>query len=227
MRDDAVQNGVVAPRVEGPDMVVVQRLAVYGPDRRHGGRELLLVLREGLELVHRDRLEVERAGQGVELLPRPDHQRGVFVVGQRGVFRVRIGVPDPGDRERIGGEERAVDVVVAEADLVELLLRRADAVLQDPVLDHRLAVLAQDAVHLGRVEEVREDDIGDRDEDEAQDDLADQPVCLQLEGHRHDVVRQCLSLVRELFGACPNCVGSESVRFFPHRGKISFVKMQI
>jgi len=95
------------------------------------------------------------------------------------------------------------------------------------VFDHRLAVVAQDAVHLGRVEEVGEEDVGDRHEDESDQDLADQAVGAEPERGRHHAVRENLRLVCQLLCACPKRFGSESVSFFAHRGKISFNRMQI
>ena len=208
-------------------MVVVQGLAVDGPDGGHGGGELLLVLGEELEFVHRDRFEVERAGQGVDLSPGSDHQGRVFVVGHRGVFRIGVWVPDAGDRERIGGEERAVDVIVAMADLVDALLGGADAVLQDAVSDFGLAVVAQDAVHLGGVEEVGEEHVGDRHEDESDEDFPDQAVGFEPERGRYDVAREDLCLVREFAGSGPERLGGESVTFLTHCGKNSVGEVQI
>ena len=193
----AVQHGVVAARREGADVVVVQRRAVDGPDGRHGRRELLLVLREGLQLVHRDRFEVERAGQGVELPPRRDHQRREFVLLERCVLRGGVGLPDARQRERVGREERTVDVVVAVAHGVDPPLGRADALLQDAVADDQLAVVAVDTVDLRRVEEVGEEDVGDRDEDESDEDFADQAIGAQPERGAHDLACQHLRLVRE------------------------------
>ena len=224
---DVAQHGVHAARAEGADVVVVQRRAVDGPDGRDGCRELLLVLRELLQFVERHRFEVDRPGQRVQLPPCPDHQRGVVVVGERGVFRIGVGLPHARDRERVGREERAVDVVVAVAYFVDALLGGADAVLENAVFDHRLAVVAQDAVHLGRVEEVGEEDVGDRHEDESDQDLADQTVGAEPERGRHHAVRENLRLVCQLLCACPKRFGSESVSFFAHRGKISFNRMQI
>ena len=113
------------------------------------------------------------------------------------------------------------------AYFVDALLGGADAVLENAVFDHRLAVVAQDAVHLGRVEEVGEEDVGDRHEDESDQDLADQTVGAEPERGRHHAVRENLRLVCQLLCACPKRFGSESVSFFAHRGKISFNRMQI
>ena len=209
-----MEYGVVAARRECADVVVVQRRTVDGPDGRNRRRHLLLVLREGLQFVERHRFEVERAGQRVELPPRADHQRGVVVVEQRGVFGVGVGLPDAFDRHRVGREERTVDVVVAVAYFVHVALRRADAVLQDAVFDHQIAVLADDAVHLRGVEEVGEEYVGDRDENEADEYLADQTVGAQAERGGDHVARQCLRLVRQRV-----CI--RSLPFLPHRGKNS------
>ncbi len=203
------------PHVEGAYIVVAQGFAIDGPERRHGGRQLFLVVGEPLQLVERHRCEVELPGEGVELPPRADHQGGEFVLGHRGVLRRRVGLPHLGDRERIGGEERTVDVVVAVADLVEPALRRADAVLQDAVFDNQLAVVAVDAVHLRRVEEIGEDDVGDRYEDEPHQNLADEAVGPQPERRGDHLARQCFGFVREPLYIRLRGVGShtEKTRF--------------
>ena len=110
------------------------------------------------------------------------------------------------------------------AYFIDPLLGAADAVLEDAVLDDRFAVVAQDAVHLGRVEEIREDDVGDRDEDETDQNLADQTVGAQLERGRHHIARECLRFVRQLPRAGPQRPGIESVSFLPHRGKNSLIR---
>ena len=211
---DIPQHGVHAPHVEGADMVVVQRRAVDGPYGRDRRRHLLLVAGECLQFVERHRFEVEYAGQRIELFPGADHQRGEVVPGHRGVFGVGIRLPHAVEGHRVGREERAVDVVVAVADFVHAPLRGADAVLQDAVLDHQVAVVADDAVHLGGVEEVREEHVGDRDENEADEYLADQTVGAQAERGGDHVARQCLRLVRQRV-----CI--RSLPFLPHRGKNS------
>ena len=77
------------------------------------------------------------------------------------------------------------------------------------------------------VEEVGEEYVGDRDENEADEYLADQTVGAEPERGRHHAVRENLRLVCQLLCACPKRFGSESVSFFAHRGKISFNRMQI
>ena len=205
----AVQDGVHAPRVEGADAVVAQRRAVDGPDGRYGGRHLALVVGEGLQLVERDRFEIERAGQRIELPPGALHQRRVGVALQRSVFLVGIGRVDPVDGQRVGRKERAVDEVVAVADVVHLALRCADAVLEDAVFDDEVPVFADDAVHLGRIEKGGEDHVGERHEDESDQDPADEPVGAQAERGRDDLAREHLRfayqsrlLVRRLFFLC-------------------------
>ncbi len=171
-----------APRVEGADAVVVEACAVDGPDGRNGGRHLLLVAGQRLQLVERHRLEIEFAREGVELLPRADHQRGVLVAREGCVFLVGIGHGGAVRRGAVGGEERTVDVVVAVADLLHAGPGRADALLQDAVAELQLAVFAVDAVHLRGVEKRGEDEVGQRHDDESRDDAAQQPVRAQAEG---------------------------------------------
>ena len=153
-----------------------------------------------------------------------DHQRGVFVLGQCGVFRVGVGLPHARNRERVGREERPVDIAVAVADFIDTPLGGADAVLEDAVFDDRLAVVAQDAVHLGGVEEIGEDDVGDRHEDEPDQDFANQAVGAQPERGRHHVVREDLRFVRQLPRTGPQRPGIESVSFLLHRGKNSLIR---
>ena len=62
---------------------------------------------------------------------------------------------------------------------------------------HRLAVVAQDAVHLRGIEEVGEEDIGDRHQDEPDDDLADEPVGAQAERGGHDLACERRGLLGE------------------------------
>ena len=108
---------------------------------------------------------------------------------------------------------------VAVADFVHFPLRRADAVLQDAVADDDFAVVAQDAVHLGRVEEVGEEDVGDRDENESDEDFADQPVGPQTERRRDDFARERRRLVRERLRFAGEALRAESLLFLLHRGK--------
>ena len=211
---DIPQHGVHPAQVEGADMVVVQRRAVDGPDGRDRRRHFLLVAGECLQFVEGHRFEVEYAGQRVELLPGADHQRGEVVPGHRGVFGVGVGLPHAVDRHRVGREERAVDVVVAVADFVHAPLRGAYAVLQDAVLDDQVAVVADDAVHLGGVEEVREEHVGDRDEDEADQYFPDQAVGAQAERRRDHVARQRLRFLCQRLRV-------ESLPFLLHCGKNS------
>lgn len=227
MRADVPQHGVDAAQVECTDVVVVQRLAVDGPDGRNGGRHLLLVLRELLQLVERYRLGVERAGQAVDVHPRADHQRRVVVVGHRGVFRGGVGFGDALDGERVGGEERAVDVVVAFVDFVDLALCRADSVLENAVAEHQFAVGARDAVHLGRIEEVGEEHVGDGDEDESDEHLAQQPVGPQPEGGRHHLARNDLRLMRKELRLVCEGLGIEYLLFSCHDLKNWVAMVQI
>ena len=64
------------------------------------------------------------------------------------------------------------------------------------------------------VEEVGEEYVGDRDENEADEYLADQTVGAQAERGGDPVARQCLRLVRQRV-----CI--RSLPFLPHRGKNS------
>ena len=209
---DVSQHGMHAPHVEGADVVVVQCRTVDGPDGRNRRRHLLLVHRERLQFVERHRFEVEHAGQCVELFPGADHQRGVVVLGQRGVFGVGVGLPHPVDGHRVGREERTVDVIVAVADFIHAPLRGAYAFLQDAVFDYQVAVLADDAVHLRGVEKVREEHVGNRNEDETDEYLADKAVGTQAERGGDHVVRQRLRFMRQRLRV-------ESLPFLLHPGK--------
>ena len=84
------------------------------------------------------------------------------------------------------------------ADFVEPPLRRADAVLQDAVAHHQFLVVAVDAQHLGREEEIGKQHVGDRDQDETDEDFADQAVGAQAERYGHHLLRGRDDLVGKL-----------------------------
>ena len=192
----------VAAHAEGAD-TVAQLVAV---DRPRGGDrrgEFLLVLGQDLQLVERDGLQVELPCQRIHLLPCADHQRRVAVVGHgavlfAGVFRV-----DAVERERVGREERAVDRLVAVADLGDLALGGLQPVLHDAVLHHQLAVRTVDAVHLRRIEEIGKEDVGHRDEDESDEYFAQQAVGTQPERSRDNFVGKGLRIESVFFFAMP------------------------
>ena len=119
-----------------------------------------------------------------------------------------IGLPNALDEERVGSEERAVDVVVPRADVVDAALGRADAVLQDTVADDQLAVVAVDAVDFRRIEKVGKYGVDDRNEDESEQNFPQQPVGAQPE-------RSVYRLVRKRFGLAGECldVGSPDKSF--------------
>ena len=152
-----------------------------------------------MQFVQRHRFEVEYASQRVQLLPCTDQQRGEIVVCQSCVFRIGIGLPYAFYGERIGSEERTVDIVVARADVVDAASGRPDAVLQNAIADDQFAVVAVDAIDFGRIEEIGEDRIDDRYEDESQQNLAQQFVRSQPERRGHRLVCKRIGFVGEGF----------------------------
>ena len=170
----------VAERLDTP----AQGLTVDGPDGRDCRGHVLLVLGQDLQLVERNGGTVELAAESVELLPRADHQRGVFVARQSRVFGRRIGGVDPSDIQGVGREQSPVNEVVAVVYFVQFTLLRADLVLKEPVFEDQLRIFAQDAVHFRRVEDICEDDIDDRYCDEDDEDFANDTVGAQAERDR-------------------------------------------
>ena len=80
------------------------------------------------------------------------------------------------ERERVGREEYAVDVLVAVVYVVDFALQSADTVLQNVVLKYKFAILVVDGVEFRRVEEVRHGEVDERNDDETEQNLAQQRI---------------------------------------------------
>ncbi len=159
--------------------LVAQLGAVDGPYCGYCGGELLLVFRQRLQFVERDRFEIEAAGELVEFAPCGEHRGRIVVADYVLVFLVVVRRIDPLHGERVGRKEGAVDVIVAMAYLLEFALRRADSVLQDLVSELQLAVLVDQTVEFGGVEQRRKEYVGYRYDDEPYEHVAYETVRLQ------------------------------------------------
>ena len=132
-----------------------QLCAVDRPNCGYGTRHILLASSQGLQLVHRERSGVDVACQSVYREPGRGHQLGVLIALKMSIFRVVIRVVYALQGERVGREERAIDITITMVNLIYLALCRAYAVLQNFIFQHQLAVFGCDMVHLWGVEEVR------------------------------------------------------------------------
>ena len=181
----------VYPRAERAD-VAAQFPAVERPDRGNRFGHQRFVFGQHLEFVERFGLQVQHPGHCVEVSPRADHLRRVHVSFQEAVFRVGIGRIDSVQVQRVGGEQRAVHVVVAVTQFLQFGGRRADFVVQDVVLQHQFVVPFADAVHLRRVEEKGEEQVDHRSQDKADQHLPQNPIEPDAERDRHHLVGQGL-----------------------------------
>ena len=66
--------------------------------------------------------------------------------------------------------------MVAVANLFDLALHRGDAVSQNLILQHEFAIVVGDAVHFRGVEDVGDDHICERNDDEANQHLSQNVV---------------------------------------------------
>ena len=153
-------------RAERAD-VSAQVPPVDRPDRGDRVGHQLLAFGHDLELVERFRLLIQQPRHPVQLEPRTDHLRGVRIVLHAAVFRGGVGRVDAVHAQRVDAEQRAVDPVVPVAQLVEFGGRRSDFVAEHFVLEHQFVVSLADTIHFRSIEKEREQQVGDRGQNES------------------------------------------------------------
>jgi len=160
-------------------------------DGRHGGHALVLGAGHLVDFVHRLRLDVETLRQLVDTLRGALQEGAVFqVVELRVAFHAADAAMAFGRADRLGGEDGAVEVVVALLEVLQHLLGTVDTIVEQFRLAAELSQLALHGTLRGRLHNLHSHNHYQHAQHHTEEDIETDALHLVAQRHKDLLILQ-------------------------------------